>query len=111
MKHLINIVLFIVFFSSCNHEDITGYNKLVTQKLSDRWYVERYSKSYGATGGSIKKYFLTDSLNNKFMIGQCDEKEWFEFEIQLNKLLIKKYSKRNNHTPKLLKIKTLDLSD
>ncbi len=106
-------ILFAMLFSfiACNSEDITGYKQLSNIKLSDSLFVERYSKSYGAVGGGVTKYFLTNYSDYRLMIGQCDEKEFYKISIKDNQILIIKHSRRNkkNGVTKIIGTQTMEL--
>jgi hypothetical protein len=113
MKFKIVSILLVIFCSllGCYSDDITGYKQLSNIQLSDSLFVERYSKSYGAIGGGIKKYFLTNYSDYNLMIGQCDEKEFFKIAIEGDQVVVIKHSRRNqkNGVTQIISTKTIEL--
>lgn len=95
-KIILNItVVLLLLMTSCESDDISGFEYLDTETLAKGIYVEKYSKSDGVYGGWIQKYFLTDSVSSKIYLAQSEDKEFINFTLESNKIKAEKYSRRN----------------
>jgi hypothetical protein len=78
---------------SCDDDSTWTYSNTV--EMGNGVFVEVFVKQYGVHGGDSRKHFLTDSSSFRIPIGVCDDKEYFNVDIQDNVAIVNKYTRRN----------------
>ncbi len=93
----------------CNNDEKLKH--ISTNKLADNVYIELFYISYGVYAGGEKKYFVTDSVSYRTLVGRCDDKQYLSIELSNSKLLIEKHSRRNlkRGKSKIIKTEIIDL--
>ncbi|MCF0073693.1 hypothetical protein LZD49_24655 [Dyadobacter sp. CY261] len=98
-RTIIKIVTFIIlFFGIWKCTDSLFYNKrnhLHTDEIGSGIYEERFKPfSGGVLMNDTRSYYLTDSINFRILLGQCDEEELYRCEVLGDTIKAIKYSRR-----------------
>ncbi|MEM7572542.1 MAG: hypothetical protein AAF433_06565 [Bacteroidota bacterium] len=90
------LLVAVYFITNWSVEDkLKGHELLVTKELAENLFVEIYTKSYGVNGGSSIIYLLTDHDDLQKIIGNCDDKESLDVSIEGDRVVARKYTRRN----------------